>query len=758
MTRLARLVALPALLCTPACLQHFPEASLRSDGSLAADIELVERAVGLRFQFEPTRENLSADEFDQRVAGTMLDASPADHAEFDAAVYAMLRAPDLPRAPSSAGRPRGTRVPRIAYDLASARLLIGSADGAEGEDARTARRRDLARVDALCRALIAQQIEVPKVGAKSRRSVDRDAMEARLSLIAGGAHAGTLDASLAPISAFDASAQQIRRRHHAVTERLLEDPEGAPVRELTRPDIKDAERLALESLLEVEGLERRRRILRVFGGARIALIARERLTTGNFDAVMDDPPQSTEQILDPERYFDYEDPPLIVKAERRDGMLGVAFAVDRSAPAGSFGIFNALEGALPPDVARAASRGWGGDLLTVYDHRETGAKAYAWRFECDSRFAASRLAKALAKAVAIRHGGEFVELEDDVFELQGGSQPCRMLRNDSSLAFVLGGREDLQRVALDELLAERIVPPADPRTRAGGHDFAYRLVRAVASPFFYDAPGRFDSYGYSLYGAFFRHRSAEAVGEIEVLNWSGIPLLSRLLPLDLHGLAFTRERGAYRRDFSIFQQALRWFHDDVRDRHRFWSPFVSWTHTPEYRAFGVFMGFLFEKGEGAGREEFSPRIAWSHATELDGAKRRYGGLIDAVSFARRDGSGTRTELLPYGALAAFDTHLDPNGFSLGFLLDAMLLRRVKSAEGHASFDLAFGWQRLARFHSDAGSGAREISFARGLLFAHHGEPRRHSTGFLRIFGRHFFGFGAEDDRSFVDFIFIRFGG
>lgn len=742
----------------PGCLQHFPEASLGNGGSMGADLERVETAIGARFRFEPVREVLPSQVIFTRARASALERPAADSGLFEQRVYAMFRGEE-PRAPSSAAAAPGARSAPYAYDPETDRVLAPDANDAPA-DSRGSRQHDLGRIDAYARALMCQGAVIADLAPKPsvlREAPNRDRVEGRIAAVTGAAQAAVIDATTAPIAAFDAGAQQIRRYHAALVERLILDPEGAPTRELARSDVPDAIRHKLEALLETSGVERRRAILRNFAATQLYLEARNRLTPGGLATVYASPPTSSEQLLHPERYFDRDDPPVAIAEGRRAGLLGFAHTVESTHVAGEFGVFTALEGALPPRDARAAARGWGGDLLTVYRQRETGELAYAWSIDCDDRFAARRLCDALARAAEIRGGGEFVEIEDDLFELQGGAVASRIQRNGSRLAFVYGGRNELQRIALDELLLEAATR-GEATSRAANHDDLYRLTRAAASPFFFDSPGRFDSHAYSFYGWLFRHRSAPYSGEFEALNWSEIPLADRLLPVDLHGFFFTWERGDLRRDLSLFQQGIRSFHDEVRDRHRFWSPFVSWTRGPEYRQFGVLLGFLYEQGEGAGREELSPRPAYSRATELDGAKTRTGVLFDVASFAVRDGFGSRTELLPYGALAAFERRSDPAGFSLGFFLDAVFLRRAKTLPDRPSFEFSMLWRRGFRFFADDASRARELSFAGGLLAGHFAEPRRHGTGFGRIGSRWFFGFGAEDGRAFFDFCWFRLGG
>lgn len=752
------LYALP-IAVLPGCLQFFPEASLKSDGGIAGELPRIETALGADYLAEPIREVRPAAEIFARAREGVLERPTAGTGLFEQRVYSMFRAATEPRSPASAAAAPGTRAAPYAYDVETERVLAPDF-APPAEDPRAARQHDLARTEALARALLCQRYTVEDLSAKkraARKMFSRDELEGKIGGVTGAAQAGVIDASLSPIAAFDAGAQPIRRYHRALVERLLEDPDGAPARELARSDVPDAIRRQLETLLETSGVERRRMILRVFAATQLYLEARDRLTPSNLKAVYDQPPASSEQLMHPERYLDYDDPPVAITEGRRAGLLGFAHGVEATEVAGEFGIYNALEGALTPREAARAAAGWGGDLLTVYRERETGGLAYAWSIDCDDRFAARRLCDALARSAAITQGGVIEEIEDDLFELRDGAVPCRIQRNGSRIAFVLGGRDEMQRIALDQLMLE-VAKRGEATSLAANHDDLYRLTRAVASPFFFDRPGRFDSHAYSLYGWGFRSRRAMLDGEFEALNWSEFPLAHYWLPVDLYGFFFTRERGELRRDLSLFQQGIRTWSDYGRDRHRVWTPFVSWTRSPEYRQTGVLLGFLFEMGEGAGRSEMSPRPVYSRATELDGARTKTGVVFDAVSHASREGVGTRTELFPYGALGAFERRVAPDGFSLGVFLDAIQMRRVKTLPDRPSFDFSLFWKRGFRFFSDDASQAREISFLRGWFAGHFAEPRRHGTGLVRVGSRWFFGFGAEDGRGYFDFCWFRVGG
>jgi hypothetical protein len=95
-----------------------------------------------------------------------------------------------------------------------------------------------------------------------------------------------------------------------------------------------------------------------------------------------DPPQSTEQILHPEKYLAGE-APLAVAALPLDAALGSGWRQLTSDVMGEWTTFlllaygSDLEAELPDNVARPAAAGWGGDRYQIYYNDETGQTTVA---------------------------------------------------------------------------------------------------------------------------------------------------------------------------------------------------------------------------------------------------------------------------------------------------------------------------------------------------------------------------------------------
>jgi hypothetical protein len=89
------------------------------------------------------------------------------------------------------------------------------------------------------------------------------------------------------------------------------------------------------------------------------------------DGAFADPPQSTEQILHPERYLAGERPEMVSLPPLTD-TLGAGWDYVDGNVLGEFGLQLYLDEYLDDPVAAAAAEGWGGDWYAVHTNLETG--------------------------------------------------------------------------------------------------------------------------------------------------------------------------------------------------------------------------------------------------------------------------------------------------------------------------------------------------------------------------------------------------
>lgn len=85
------------------------------------------------------------------------------------------------------------------------------------------------------------------------------------------------------------------------------------------------------------------------------------------DKIYSDLPESTEQIIHPEKYLVSRDRPKSIKSEDVVGSLGDRWHEGYSSVLGEFSIFLLLRLYLPEEQSRKAAEGWGGDRVALVD-------------------------------------------------------------------------------------------------------------------------------------------------------------------------------------------------------------------------------------------------------------------------------------------------------------------------------------------------------------------------------------------------------
>ncbi|CAN5270867.1 hypothetical protein BH18GEM1_BH18GEM1_04770 [soil metagenome] len=118
------------------------------------------------------------------------------------------------------------------------------------------------------------------------------------------------------------------------------------------------------------------------------------------DLLYREPPQSTEQILHPERYWGARDAPRGPATPEGTGRAPLLI----EGSWGELGTQLVLAGALGDSAAAVAARGWDGDRYALYGS-PSNPPAYAWTLLWDSPRAAARFAAAYAQATAARFPG-----------------------------------------------------------------------------------------------------------------------------------------------------------------------------------------------------------------------------------------------------------------------------------------------------------------------------------------------------------------
>ncbi len=103
---------------------------------------------------------------------------------------------------------------------------------------------------------------------------------------------------------------------------------------------------------------------------------------GAIDQAWANPPQSTEQILHPERYPD--DVPALVEIKALTATLGAGWHMQGEDTLGEFVLRQHLLVRLERDEVDTAATGWGGDHYVLYTRPDTGETCLVLRFTWDS--------------------------------------------------------------------------------------------------------------------------------------------------------------------------------------------------------------------------------------------------------------------------------------------------------------------------------------------------------------------------------------
>ena len=128
------------------------------------------------------------------------------------------------------------------------------------------------------------------------------------------------------------------------------------------------------------------------------------------NAAYRDLPQSTEQILHPERYVG-GDQPVEVRVEGLAHVLGAGYRLVWQRTLGEFYLREMLRVTVPTETAEAAAAGWGGDRYRIYFKDSTGETVLLYRVVWDSTQDADEFAAAFKGYAALRFDDPGVETD-----------------------------------------------------------------------------------------------------------------------------------------------------------------------------------------------------------------------------------------------------------------------------------------------------------------------------------------------------------
>jgi hypothetical protein len=163
------------------------------------------------------------------------------------------------------------------------------------------------------------------------------------------------------------------------------------------------------------------------------------------------PPETTEQILHPEKY-DTHEPAVVVAPAALDQQLGTDWQQIASDSFGEWNTYLLLaygadsEARLEPEAAQKAAAGWGGDHYQVYLQTQTNRTALAFEWAWDSPQDADEFMQAMVDHLDARFHGNQVDL---------GSGKCWQ-SNDQAACLYQAGSATLWLLAPDAQTIDRM--------------------------------------------------------------------------------------------------------------------------------------------------------------------------------------------------------------------------------------------------------------------------------------------------------------
>lgn len=127
--------------------------------------------------------------------------------------------------------------------------------------------------------------------------------------------------------------------------------------------------------------------------------------TAAIDNAFLNPPQSTEQILHPERYLRGENPQTVTVDESADA-LGDGWSLLTGDTLGEFYLREYLETQIGSRDAASAAGGWGGDQYALFYNEGSGQRAWTLRLAWDSAGERAEFASAFEGFIQARYGDD----------------------------------------------------------------------------------------------------------------------------------------------------------------------------------------------------------------------------------------------------------------------------------------------------------------------------------------------------------------
>lgn len=121
------------------------------------------------------------------------------------------------------------------------------------------------------------------------------------------------------------------------------------------------------------------------------------------NALYKSPPQSTEQIIHPEKFFGFRDAPVKILLPDVSAELGEGWEKLTENTLGEFQVSVLIKLTADPIRAMRASAGWDGDTYAVYGHGESGRNLMVWALTFDTEKDAAEFFEAESKGLRLKY-------------------------------------------------------------------------------------------------------------------------------------------------------------------------------------------------------------------------------------------------------------------------------------------------------------------------------------------------------------------
>ena len=189
----------------------------------------------------------------------------------------------------------------------------------------------------------------------------------------------------------------------------------------------------------------------------------------------DDPPDSCEQVLHPEKYLDQRDWPVALEPALPEALASEGWSVRYRETLGEVMVRAIVESAVDEETAIRASIGWDGDRVVLFGREDERAVAWltAWDSTSDAREAIRGLGAALGAEDPRR-------LDDGATIGAGDARSVFIQRNRRRVVVVAGLAPERARQCAERTLAtEAIHDPRDERRGRGDSVSTRRIQRAA---------------------------------------------------------------------------------------------------------------------------------------------------------------------------------------------------------------------------------------------------------------------------------------